>query len=201
MFLARKAYGQDLVKHEAAVLKRIELGLASPSLQRTFDDLVLLPGVTLSAINAELVKCESRDEPGKYQQCVVQEQDKENAKKPSNPPAATLAKELALELVVQQEGTEGQVNLLPTVAPTGSSAPPGGASVAFAVEQRGRNQRKPLGEVECWNCGQKGHYRTSCPQASEEEKIEWKALILQRARNAQPGPRSGHRIGGKGCGE
>jgi hypothetical protein len=56
MFLARKAYGEDLEKREAAVFKHIELGLASASLRRTFDDLILLLGVTLSMINGELAR-------------------------------------------------------------------------------------------------------------------------------------------------
>ena len=61
MYLARKAYGQDIEKREATVLKRLELGLFSASLRRTFDELMLEPGMTLSILQAALVQRETRD--------------------------------------------------------------------------------------------------------------------------------------------
>jgi hypothetical protein len=67
MYLAQKAYGQDIAKREAAVLKRLEFGLVSASLRRTFDDLMLEPGVNLSIMQAALVQHETWDDPGKYQ--------------------------------------------------------------------------------------------------------------------------------------
>jgi len=203
MFLARKAYGQDLEKREAAVLKRIELGLASASLRRTFDDLILIPGVTLSVINAELVKRESRDEPGKYQQFVVQEQAAESARKPNNPPAATLAKEIASELVGQQGGAEGQVNLAPAVTPAESgtgrdqTAAAGRGQGRASGAAEGKPVGKPSGEPACWNCGEKGDFRSSCPQATEEDLKEWKAL---RRGNKTGSRGSRRRRGGKGSG-
>ena len=38
MFLARKAYGQDIKKRKAAVIKQIELGLGIASLRYTYDE-------------------------------------------------------------------------------------------------------------------------------------------------------------------
>ncbi len=79
-FLARKAYGQDLERREAAVIKRLELGLASASLRRTFDDMYGQPGVTFAVLTGELIRRESRDEPARYQQFVTKEREEENSK-------------------------------------------------------------------------------------------------------------------------
>ncbi len=58
-FLARKAYGQDLERREAAVFKRHELSLGTPSLWRTYHDMIGQPGVMLSALTSKLVRRES----------------------------------------------------------------------------------------------------------------------------------------------
>jgi hypothetical protein len=103
-FLARKAYGQDLEKREAAVVKRLELGLGTPSLRRTYGDMIGQPGVKLSVLTAELVRRESRDDPGRYTQFVAQEREVENAKKPNNPSTATQVREIVQEVLLAQNG-------------------------------------------------------------------------------------------------
>ncbi len=70
MFLARKAFGQDLPRREAAVLKRLDLGLVTLLLRRTFDDL-MSPRVTLMMITSELMRRESQDELSRYQQYII----------------------------------------------------------------------------------------------------------------------------------
>ncbi len=106
MYLVRKAYGQDIVKREAAVLKRLEFGLISASLQRTFDDLILEPGVNLSIMQAALVQRETQDDPGKYQAYITQERENDKAKKPKQPSAANIAKEVVKEVVAKSHCAE-----------------------------------------------------------------------------------------------
>jgi hypothetical protein len=199
MFLARKAFGQDLERREAAVLKRIELGLSSASLRRTFDDLIMLPGVTLSVINAELVKRESLNEPGRYHQFVAQEREAENSKKPQNNKAAKES-----ELVVQGNGgQEGQVNLAPAKS-VGRGVSRGGASVRGRGRGRGAGGRGEAGGTSaavsgdqgCWNCGSLEHWRTDCPTATAEEIATWKLQNLQRSRRGRPYGRGARQRGG-----
>ena len=200
MFLARKAFGQDIERREAAVLKRIELGLSSASLRRTFDDLIMLPGVTLSVINAELVKRESRDEPGRYHQFVAQEREAENSRKPQNGKAAK-DPELAMS---SNGGQEGQVNLAPA-KPVGRGALRGGASVRGRGRGRGAGGRGEAGgtsaavngDQACWNCGSMEHWRTDCPTATEEEIASWKLQSgVQRSRRGRPYRRGTRQRGG-----
>jgi hypothetical protein len=103
-FLAREAYGQDLEKRESAVIKRLELGLASASLRRTFDDMYGQPGVTFAVLTGELIMRESWDKPARYQQFITQERVDENAKKPSNPSMGAQAKQIMKEVLLAHQG-------------------------------------------------------------------------------------------------
>jgi hypothetical protein len=67
---------------------------------------MLEPGVNLSIMQAALVQRETRDDPGKYQTVITQERKDENAKKPKNPSAANIAKEVAKEVAAKVHGTE-----------------------------------------------------------------------------------------------
>jgi hypothetical protein len=111
MYLARKAYGQDIAKRKSAVFKWLEFGLSSASLRRTFDDLMLEPGVNLSIMQAALVQCETRDDPGKYQTFITQEREEENVK-PKTPSATNIAKEVVKEVAAKVHGAETGENAL-----------------------------------------------------------------------------------------
>ncbi len=121
MYLAQKAYGQDLVKRKADILKRLEFGLISASLRRTFDDLMLEPGVNLSIMQAALVHRETRDDPGKYWTFITQESEKENAKKPTQPSASNIAKEVAKEVAAKNHDAELAEGATPRGRDTGNS--------------------------------------------------------------------------------
>ncbi len=108
MYLARKAYGQDIAKCEASVFKWLEFGLSLASLRRTFDDFMLEPGVNLSIMQAALVPRETRDDPGKYQTFITQECEEENAKKPKTPSATNIAKEVVKEVAGPRCGDWGE---------------------------------------------------------------------------------------------
>jgi ribosomal protein L15 len=189
MFLARKAYGQDIAKREAAVLKRLELGLSSASLRRTYDDLMLVPGVSLSLLQAELVRRESRDDPERYQTFMAQERGAENAKKPQHPSAKSIAKELLAQQAT--ESSQGEVNVAKEnpkgegARKTGGKASRGrgrgrGGSAGSGGAGRGRGAGGEAPEGACWKCGNSGHIRTRCPEASEKEIEAWKARHRQR---------------------
>jgi hypothetical protein len=188
-FLARKAYGQDLEKREAAVIKCLELGLGTSSLRRTYDDMIGQPGVTLSVLTSELVRWESRDDPGRYTQYVAQKREVENTKKPKNPSTATQVRQIMQEVLLAQGigiegGATGGINsaLGPTGKPRDTSAPRGGSAARGRGRgRRGRGRSAARGsskdggdqEVVSWHCDQVGHYRTSCPRATPEEKEQW----------------------------
>jgi len=211
-FLARKAYGQDLEKREAAVVKRLELGLGTPSLRRTYDDMIGQPEVTLSVLTAELVRRESRDDPGRYSQFVAQEREVENNKKPNNPSTANQVREIVQEVLLAQNGGEeggatGGINTTLAGKPQGASAPRGGSAARGRGRGRGgRGRSAGRGavrsggdpEVVCWNCDQVGHYRTSCPRASAEEKEEWQEQANQARKTRAQRQMSGR--GGRGSG-
>jgi hypothetical protein len=168
----------------------------------------MLPGVTLSVINAELVKRESRDEAGHYHQFVVQERELENSKKPHHATAGKAAKETTQELAVQGSGgQEGQVNLAPAKS-AGRGAPCGKASVRGRGRGRGARGRAEAGgksaavggDQGCWNCGSLEHCWTDCPTATAEEIVTWNLQNLQRSRRARPAGCGTHQRGG-GCGK
>jgi len=91
------------------VLKRQELGLNSASLGRTYDDLMLVSGVTLPLLQTELVRRESHDDLERYQAFMAQERGAENAKKPQHPSAKSIAKELLAQQAT--ESSQGEVNV------------------------------------------------------------------------------------------
>jgi hypothetical protein len=62
--------------------------------------------MTLSILQAALVQRETRDDPGKYQIFVAQERESDNAKKPQQPSAANIAKEVVKEVTAKAHGSE-----------------------------------------------------------------------------------------------
>ncbi len=106
--LARRAFGKDLAKREAAVLKRFELGFNTASLRRTYDDVMLHPGATLTIVTSELVRREGRDDPSRYQANIVQEKEQDNAKKPQHPSVEdTVHKVLAAQAATKDKKPTG----------------------------------------------------------------------------------------------
>ncbi len=207
-FLARKAYGQDLERREAAVLKRLELGLGSASLRHAFDDMMLQPGMTLSVVTAELVRRESRDDPARYQQFLTQEKETENAQKPNNLSQADRIREIAREvLLAQKTAAEGSETVNVAAESKGASAPRGGPARRGRGRGRGsggrsdqqRTNRDGEGRDVCWNCDQTGHFRTDCPRATNEEKDEWR-WQAERARKTRERRKFAGR-GGRGSGK
>ena len=216
MFLARKAYGADQDRREATVIKRLELGLASATLRHAFDDMMLQPGMTLSILQRELVRKESREDPARYQTFVAQEKEVENKKKPQNAPVATVVAE-----VLQQTASGGEtaeVNVTQGKA-RGRGAPKGvgggnpgggrgrgsnGAPGARPGRGHGRGRWR---DDSCWHCGVPGHIRTRCRSATPEQIQEWEKISQERreerekskgsaegqgAKGAAPNPKSGH---------
>jgi hypothetical protein len=172
MSLARKAYGRDNHRREAAVLKRLEHGLNSASLRRTYDEVMMYPESDLAILTQELVRRESRDDPAHYKANVVREKDEANAKKPSHPSTEAVIQKV---LAVQSEQEK-------------KSAPAKGTEAAAATKGRrrgGDHSRRPrrtggLADLECWHCGIKGHVRTSCRKATAEQIAEWQAASSGR---------------------
>jgi len=217
MYLARKAYGQDIEKREAAVLKRLELGLFSASLRRTFDELMLEPGMTLSILQAALVQRETRDDPGKYQTYITQEREAENAKKPQHSSAANIAKEVVKEVTSKVHGSETVEsasalftapqnrpfdNRLGSGRGRGSARGRGRGSTTRGGGSAGPGRGTDLSEVVCWKCENTGHYRTSCPQASQEELQLWNEAFRKK-RDEKYGasqPKTDPRSSGKSAG-
>jgi hypothetical protein len=62
------------------------------------------PGVSFAVLTGELIRRESRDEPGRYQQFITQERDDQNAKKPSNQSIAAQSKQIVKEVLLAQQG-------------------------------------------------------------------------------------------------
>ena len=195
--LARKAYHRDQERREAAIKKRLELGLNSASLRRTYDEVTLYPGVSLAVLIQELVRRESRDDPAQYSANVVQEKGNGNAKKPQSTSAEALAKQmLAVQAAVGQgnngsQGTGGATGGGKTKgdnskAGDSASQKSGGGTGGRPVNgpPRSRKRRPFPATWECWKCGKQGHSRMKCPEATEAEKVEWlevsKALKEQR---------------------
>ena len=205
-FLARKAYGQDLEKREAAMIKRLELGLASASLRRTFDDMYGQPGITFAVLTGELIRRESRDEPARYQQFITQEKVDENAKKPNNPSIAAQAKQIVKEVLLAQQGAVAEGQQAKGNAGAAASQKRGASRNGGARGRgRGRGQRRGgatraepgkgggSDKIVCWNCDQQGHYRTDCPTATPDQKKEWQkaAENAKRVRAQRPAKEQG----------
>ena len=91
------------------MLKRQELGLNSASLGRTYDDLMLVSGVTLPLLQTELVRRESHDDLERYQAFMAQERGAENVKKPQHPTASDLVKELLAQQATESSNSEFNV--------------------------------------------------------------------------------------------
>ena len=174
MALARKAYGNDNRRREAAVLKRLEHGLNSASLRRTYDEVMLYPESDLAILTQELVRRESRDDPAHYKANIVQEKEEANAKKPNHPSTETVVRQvLAVQGEQEKKSDSGK-----------------GAEAAAATTGRrrgGPRDRRPkrrdtggLANVECWHCGIKGHVRTSCRKATAEQIAEWQSASSRR---------------------
>ena len=197
MFLARKAYGQDVRKREAAVLKRIELGLNSASLRRTFDEVTVRP-VGLSVLVQELVRRESRDDPGKYQTFITQEKEKENAAKPRTPPTANVVRLQDVLDAKETSQTSAEVN-------AASEMPGKKETAASAKKKRPQRRDRRSGTAgdgkegpsrgragfECWKCGLLGHSRWLCPKATHEDIDAWRAQDAERQRAAKKGGKTG----------
>ena len=174
MALARKAYGNDNRRREAAVLKRLEHGLNSASLRRTYDEVMLYPESDLAILTQELVRRESRDDPAHYKANIVQEKEEANAKKPNHPSTETVVRQV---LAVQGEQEKK--------SDSGKGAE---AAAATTSRRRGgprdrRSKRRDTGglaNVECWHCGIKGHVRTSCRKATAEQIAEWQSASSRR---------------------
>ncbi len=71
----RKAHGENVICREAAVQKKLELGLSSALLRRTYDDLILQPGITLAVIQMKLVRHESQGDRQRYRTFVAKEKE------------------------------------------------------------------------------------------------------------------------------
>ena len=97
--LARKAYGSDTIKRDAAIMKRLEMGLYSSSLRRTYDEVALYPDLGPAVLIQELVCRESRDDPVKHQANIVRVKEEANQTKPQHPPMRQIMEEV---LAVQQ---------------------------------------------------------------------------------------------------
>ena len=175
MSLARKAYGKDNHRREAAVLKRLEHGLNSASLRRTYDEVMMYPESDLAILTQELVRRESRDDPTNYKANVVRAKEEANAKKPNHPSTETVVRQV---LAVQSEQDKK------TDSGKGSEA-----AAATTNRRRGEPRdrrsriRSGLASLECWHCGKKGHVRTSCNAATPEQIAEWQAASSRRAAN------------------
>ena len=197
--LARKAYHRDQERREAAIKKRLELGLNSASLRRTYDEVTLYPGVSLAVLIQELVRRESRDDPTQYSANVVQEKGNGNAKKPQSTSAEALAKQMLAVHAAMGQGNKGSPG---TGGATGGGNTKGDNSKASgsAPQKSGggtggrpgngpprSRQRRPFPATwECWKCGKLGHSRMKCPEATEAEKVEWLEIskVLKEQRQA-----------------
>jgi hypothetical protein len=174
-------------KREAAVIKRIEVGLASASLRRTYDEVTVRP-VGLSVLIQELIRRESRDDPAKYKTYMTQEKEKENTTKPKNPPTANVVR---LQDVLDAKGsspTSAEVNVANQSQGKGNTAKGAkrnrvrnnraqqtGATAGDKEEGPGQgrrsNWRPPL---KCWKCGMEGHMRWTCQKATPEDVAAWR---------------------------
>ena len=166
--LARRAFGKDLAKREAAVLKRLKLGLNTPSLRRTYDDVMLHPGATLTIVTSELVRRERQDDPSRCQAKIIQEKVQDIAKKPQH----TSVEDPVHKVLAAQAATKDKK---PTGDDAAKSNPTsrrarGGGTKTGSVESR--KEAKDYSTLQCWNCEKTGHPRTRCPAASED-KAKW----------------------------
>ena len=200
--LARKAYGSDINKRDAAIMKRLEMGLYSSSLRRTYDEVTMYPDVGLAVLIQELVRRESRDDPAKHQAYIVREKEEASATKPQQPSTRQIVKEV---LAVQQaaagaKSTGGSGASKPaswgTIPSTGAKSLRGGTHKGGGSGRPGATNddtriihqpetvpvKKP--DVDCWHCKVTGHPRYLCPQATTEQRQEW--LQLSRALNRRP---------------
>jgi hypothetical protein len=175
-------------------MKRLGLGLDSVSLGRTYDDLMLVSGVTLPLLQTELVRRESHDDLERYQAFMAQERGAENVKKPQHPSAKVLLRSCwhsrrrrapkGRSMSPRKIPRGGGIRETDGSASRGRGRGRGGTARSGGTSQ-GRGAGGDVSEDPCKKCRVPGHVRTRYPKALEKANQDMKGRKPTKARRAR----------------